>query len=176
MGRLRVWLIVALCGFTYSAGAEDAAAVLTAFGLVGTWSIDCSKPKPLAFTYEIPSVGAPTVTTVDETGEVVEVLRINQAIRVTEEKIKVVSVVEVPGTQSLKKVFITKVGEQWESVIEKAVSKLKFLLMQREDGRKVFVRDGFMYAPPTSAMRDEEEPESWVNTGVAVRLVEKCRN
>lgn len=174
MSRFRIWLIVALCGLNYSAAAEDAAAVLKAFGLVGTWSIDCS--KLLAFTYEIPSFGAPTVKTVDETGELVEVLRINQATRVAEEKIKLVNVVELPGTKSLKKAFITKVGEQWESVLEKAGSKLKLLLIQRMDGRKVFVRDGFRYAPPTSAMRDEEEPASWVNTGVAAPLVEKCLN
>ncbi|MBR0910938.1 hypothetical protein [Bradyrhizobium japonicum] len=98
-------LIVACLIVGRTAAAESAAEVIRAFGLTGTWSVDCKRDPYQAcennrcgarLTYIAPSSGAPTIRNVIGTfssGQVrTFVSTIHSATRVADDKIKIVSV------------------------------------------------------------------------------------
>ena len=110
--RLGVGLIVACLSGGQAIGAESAAQAIKAFGLVGSWSIDCSKAPTATCTresgcdarttHELPPSGPPMIknvvgTLVPGAGKSFETV-IESASLIADDKIKIVSVSrECPG-------------------------------------------------------------------------------
>src|ERR1700692_595432 len=86
-----------LSAFSFGASAETAAEAMRNFGLLGTWSRDCAKdvnhtefPR---ITYDAPVLAPPTIElTISLSNEVKKtyISQIKNAVRATEEKIKII--------------------------------------------------------------------------------------
>lgn len=182
-------LIVAWLSAGQAIGAESAADAIEAFGLVGVWSIDCSK-APIATcdpksgcgartTYEMPPSRVPMIknvvgTLIPGVGKSFETI-IETATRIADDKLRITSVqVGVPG-EVIKLAWFRQPGERWETVFVKAGSKYRVYSAQSEDGRKISARDGFMYAPPPDTKYDAI-PTNWVRMEKETPLFERCPN
>jgi hypothetical protein len=84
---------VGLLAFGSPAFAESTVKALDAFGLIGTWSEDCAK-NGVRGTFAAPLLGAPTFTFSgsDGTYSMLMQFEIKTVTRITEEKIKIVMV------------------------------------------------------------------------------------
>ena len=157
--RVVAVMIVIIAVLIEPAGAESVKDVIKVFGLVGTWSPDCSK-DPLKetgtrSTYEIPMFGSATLSTINriESGMTIRTKsEIQEAVRITEDKIKLINKsVEVtfseggpPDANNFKPLQI---------VIEKVGQKTHVIDSRRTDGSQTFIENGiFMkqYALPLS--------------------------
>src|SRR5437870_3751869 len=100
---MRGWALFFACLFAgQAAGAESATEALTAFGLLGSWSLDCSKPitcdqKSCSFRniYEVLPSGQPMSrivvgATAPGPAKTVE-SEIHTATRIADDKIKILS-------------------------------------------------------------------------------------
>jgi len=187
MKGLRLGLILACFSAGQAIGADNAADTIKAFGLIGVWSTDCSR-EPVATcnptsgcgnrtTYEITPSGAPTIknvvgTTVPGVGKNFETT-IESATRIGDDKIKIISIMlGVPGEIN-KLAWLRQPGERWETVLRKEGGKYWFVSTQTEDGKKVIVKDGFMYRPPPGTKPDEI-PSKWERSDKQYPVFEKC--
>ena len=191
---LRIATIVFLMSITSGAAlAENAGAMMREFGLVGTWSIDCSvdmrsdlcKHSSVLWSVESslrhilgmlqrrwitpPHSGLKSNT---------KTIQISSAERITNEKIKLTYTVTSARNVSGKSVYVWPMdGEIWEVVYEKIGDKMRAWLSQRADGGKVLVRNGHPTVvggnwnpeKPGPVMVWNEKPEN-------VPLLERCTN
>jgi len=166
--------------------AESASEAIKAFGLVGTWSMTCDRDPvkgcdlsgrvvpvcPARFTFDAPSPGEPKreglfATPAGPPRRIVTPL--TSAVRLTNDKIRLTWVQNgiLPGALPAA----AQNGEVWEIVYEKQGARLKVLELERQDGQKIVVKDGFQYRP---AGGWKEFPTTWENTGQVAPLNEKC--
>jgi hypothetical protein len=187
MSRLGVALIVAWLSAGQAVGAESAAEAIKAFGLVGTWSIDCSRAPTATCnretgcgartTYEVPPSGPPMIknvvgTTVAGLGKSFETV-IEAATLIADDQIRIVSVQQgVPGEVS-KLAWLRQPGEHWQTVLVKVGSKYRILSAQSEEAKKISARDGFMYTAPSDT-KWNEIPTNWVRGEKQTPAFEKC--
>jgi hypothetical protein len=114
MRELGLGLIIAWLASSQALGAESAADAIKAFGLIGTWSVDCTRDVRAACdrstgcgarsTYEVSPSGQPVIKTMIGTlvagqPRTVEIT-IEQATRIADDKIAITS---IQGTQSAAK-------------------------------------------------------------------------
>ncbi len=179
-------MIVACLFVGQAVGAESTAEAIKAFGLVGIWSVDCSK-APMATcdksgcgartTYEVPPSGPPMIknvvgTLVPDVGKRFET-KIESATRIDDDKIKIMSIQQgVPGEIS-KLIWWRQPRELWETVLVKAGSRFRTYSAQREDGKKISAKDGFIVMPPAGTKFDEM-PTNWVLGDKETPLFERC--
>src|SRR4051794_21255261 len=126
-----------------SALGESTADAMRSFGLIGTWSADCSvdynracitKDECLAarFTFSVPVFGRPTREIVAPTigGKPFRnSIEIKEANRITEDKIRIVTI----SSQELQghAQYVSPVkGEEWETVYMRNGNKLKLWTAQ----------------------------------------------
>jgi len=182
-------LLVACLAAGQALAAESAADAIKAFGLIGIWSIDCSR-DPIATcdpragcgsrtTYEITPSGAAMIknvvgTIVPGVGKTFET-RIESATLIGDDKIKMTSIMlGVPG-ETNKLAWLRQPGERWETVLLKVGGKYRGVSNQTEDGRKILAKDGFIYRPPLGTKPDEI-PSNWDRSDKQVPAFEKCAN
>jgi hypothetical protein len=168
--------------------AESAGEAIKAFGLIGSWSIDCSKPPTQACTPET-GCGARTIFEVSPTGSAkvrtlagsflpgrgmrsVESI-VESAERIGDDRIRIVSVQQgVPGQFSTA-MWIRQAGERWETVLLKVDTKYRWFSHQQQDGAKIAAKDGFEVRPPPGTKHDEL-PTNWVVSDRPTPLFERC--
>lgn len=171
-----------------AAAAESAAEAIRAFGLTGTWSVDCKRDPYQAcennrcgarLTYIAPSSGAPTIRNVIGTfspGQVrTFISTIHSATRVADDKLKIVSVQDPPPTTTL--VWWRQPGEAWEIVLLKVGDRYRTFSAHRDDGKKIEVEEGFEVRPPPPlppAKAYDTMPTQWIRTDRQMPLFEKC--
>jgi hypothetical protein len=148
---------------------ETAAAAFQAFGLIGTWSPDCS--GPFRTIYAAPAGGSPTVRVIQH-GQEIASSEIREILDRSGDRIKWTSVIK---TWSLpdrpEERWMPQPGEVWETGLAKFGAKIRPVHSQRQDGGKISVKDGFIYTG--------EAPQGggavvWQNTGQATVPLEKC--
>ena len=181
--------LIAACIFAGPAIAEESAAdAMKAFGMVGSWSVDCSK-TPMATctktgcgsrtTYMVPSSGSPRIKneagTLDPMHGIVFYTTIHSAIRIADDKIKIVSTWDNPSGNTV--MWWRQPGEVWEIVWLKVGDKFRTFSAHREDGKKILAEAGFEVRPPPpppSSKMYETLPTSWERMKQETPLFEKC--
>jgi len=188
MRGVTLGIIVACLIGGRAAAAESAAEAIRAFGLIGTWSVDCKRDPYQAcennrcgarLTYIAPSSGAPTIRNVIGTfspGQVrTFVSTIHSATRVADDKLKIVSVQDPPPATTVA--WWRQPGEVWEIVLLKVGDKYRTFSAHRDDLKKIEVEEGFEVRPPPPtppATAYNMVPTQWVRTQRQMPLFEKC--
>jgi hypothetical protein len=144
-GRMKmVWITACLTGLLActSAHSESTKDALQEFGLLGTWSDDCSKDLTREAgqreTYAAPIIGAPTVVmkTGDSKGVAAETMEISRAVRITDDKIEMT--------------FDGDLMKGARMVYQKVGSKIRLLKTYAVPGAtQVLVKDGMIGNLPT---------------------------
>ena len=180
---MKGWALLFACLFAgQAAGAESTTEAMAAFGLFGSWSLDCSKPITCdqkicgsRNIYEVLPSGQPMSRFVIGSiapglGGTIE-SDIEAATRVADDKIKIISTqLQSPG-QSLP--WWRQAGERWELVLIKSGNKYRTFSAKREDGKKIATEEGFVVKPPSNTSFDQL-PTSWLRTTNQTRWFEKC--
>jgi hypothetical protein len=187
MREFALGLLLIGLGMGHAFGAETAGEAVANFGLIGSWSIDCSKaPQQTCVAsvgcgartiYEVPLPGPPKMRNLLGTltpGQGISFeTTIESAERIADDRLKIVSVQQgVPG-QFSKVVWLRQPGERWETVLLKVGEKYKWLSHQRLDGAKIQAKDGFEVRPLAGTGYDRM-PASWVTSDKPTPLFERC--
>ena len=189
MRALGVGLTVAACFVAGPAvGGEGMAEAITAFGLVGTWSVDCRK-EPMQgcdanacgsrTTYTVPPSGPPTIRNIIGTREegqaIVFLTTIHSAERIADDKIRIVSTQDTPSGTTVS--WWRQPGEVWETVLFKVGEKFRTFSAHRADGKKISAEHGFEVRPPPPpppATMYDALPTRWDRMQKGTPLFEKC--
>jgi hypothetical protein len=182
---LRLGLMVACLAAGQALGAESAADAIKAFGLIGTWSVDCAR-DPLAacdrttgcgfrVTYLLSPSGQPMIRSVvgtlvagqTRTGE----LTIETARRITDDRLAVTSIQRTESGATLA--WVRQPGEIWDAVLLKEGDKYRVFMAQRDDGLKISVEDGFEVRVPPGT-RADALPDHWVRSDKATSWFSRC--
>lgn len=183
---MRGWALLFACLFSgQTAGAESATEAMTAFGLLGSWSLDCSKSITCdekicgsRNIYEVLPSGQPmsrfvTGSSASGPGKTVE-SDIEAATRIADDKIKIISTqLQSSGVFGVTLSWARQPGERWEFVLIKSGNKFRFFSAKREDGKKIAAEDGFGVRPPPNTKLDQL-PTSWIRTTQETPWLEKC--
>jgi hypothetical protein len=186
MRRLGLGLIVACLLAGQAAAEESAAEAIRAFGLVGTWSVDCLKLPMQACDktgcgartiYVVPPSGPPTITnmigTPDPAHGIIFYSTIHSATRIADDKIKIMSMQETPSGTTV--VWWRQPGEVWETVLLKVGDKFRTFSAHRDDGKKISAEEGFeVRPPPPPGKMYDTLPTNWVRMEKETPLFEKC--
>jgi len=182
-------LLLGLVASATPAAAETAAGAMETFGLVGTWSIDCSVDvmKPCAtvtrcfarLVFATPLVGAPTHEIIGPTYpnglSLKSITKIESAIQVTDDKIKITESGTIdpkaPGASRLP-----IIGEQWDYVFVRVGGHLRLWSAQRIDGMKIRALNGYYYVPESNWRPEDGSVKGWQPTTQETEDFEKCLN
>jgi hypothetical protein len=195
-----ILFILLVMGTCSHASAESTAQAMQAFGLIGTWSLDCAK-DPLKGgvrdTYAVSILGTATASEIGSfhTGSDVpssyvffkEETEIKQAIRVTEEKIKLIQIhtswANVKDNASTPPIYTTlenlrlQVGtREIERIIMKKDGKIQTIESHSVDDKIILVRNTEIYRPQID---DKTGNADWTKTrgiGTVVKAWERCLN
>jgi hypothetical protein len=182
-------LIIAWLGAVEAPGAESAADAIKAFGLIGTWSVDCTRDVRAAcdrttgcgarVTYLVSPSGQPMISNIVGTRvagqpRTVETT-IEQATRIADDKLAITSIQRTDSGVTV--MWWRQPGEVWEIVLLKVGDKFRTFSAHREDGKKVSAEAGFEVRPPPppppSKMYDTL-PTIWGRTAQETPLFERC--
>src|SRR6266436_4009810 len=148
----RAWTLPAVLAITLAsalpAPAETTAAAMTAFGLTGTWSDDCTKDPAkdgARLTYSPPGIGTPSYRFVlfDKDGNKITVSSdILSAARLPQGKLKTVTVKTGTNGNALQP------GERVpiETIIVKIGPKIQSVQSRQVNGGRRFIVDGQIVA------------------------------
>ena len=182
-------LLVACLFAGQAVGEESAGEAITASGLLGTWSTDCSR-DPIATCerdkgcgnrtiYQAPPPSGPPViknivgTVAPGVGKSYESI-VESAVRIAADKIKIISIMQGAPGDINKLAWLRQPGDRWETVLTKdGNDKFRFVSSQSEDGRKIAARDGLVYLPPPGTKPDEI-PANWERSDRAYPTFERC--
>jgi hypothetical protein len=134
-----------------SSYAESTSSAMKTFGLVGTWSRDCSLTRDvLRTTWAVPMLfgGFPTMTynyMTKDGDAITQISEIEEALRMTEDKIKLKIVVGKRAGPQPPGRWLPEEGEKWEAVLFKLSGKYRVLSGSTADGKKLSAKDGFVY-------------------------------
>jgi hypothetical protein len=185
MRIMLVALIAMLMSSAAHAGASDK--VMEDFGLIGTWSPDCSReitekcdlergcPYRITFATHMLSAPSRSVQMGSINGVVTRTGPIDTAVRLSDDKLKLTYI--VPGSPPKPGERVAKwaplPSDDWMVVFVKAGSKIRLVESRSIDGRKLALRDGFIYQPKFGQDPDGI-PSEWVNSGREQPNWEKC--
>ena len=167
-------LLVLTCSTLFNgAQAESTGAALRTFGIVGTWSSDCTQLRGLSrSTWDVPMlIGAPTVQVVYTTKEgetMTEISTIQEAARVTDDKIRIISAIGKRSGAQAPKWWLREEGDTWESILLKVGQRYRVLLSASTDAKKILVKGGIVFK--------KLEDGTFENTNQPTKLLEKCLN
>jgi hypothetical protein len=133
-----------------SSRAESTSSATGTFGLVGTWSPDCSLTRGvLRTTWAVPMLfGFPTVRTdyTTKDGDTIsQISEIEGALRVTEDKIKLNIVIGRRAGPQPPVPWLPEEGDKWVSILFKLSGRYRVLSSGTADGKKISAKDGFVY-------------------------------
>jgi hypothetical protein len=178
-------LIFAWLAASQALGAESATDAIKAFGLIGTWSVDCTRDVRAAcdkttgcgarVTYLVSPSGQPMISNIVGTfvagqPRTVETT-IEQASRIADDKIAITSIQRTASGVTLA--WCRQPGEIWQIVLVKAGDKYRTYLAQREDGKKIAAENGFEVRPPPGTPYDGM-PDRWVRSDKATPWFARC--
>ena len=191
MGRSQIVLLASL--IATPALAESTRAAMQEFGIVGTWSVDCSvnvmkscaatKRCVGRITISAPLLGTAKNDAVVPTpsdnplGRSTEIV---SASRVTSDKLRVAYKInqiingkfqEIKGRSAF---LIPTDGEEWESVYVKKGDKLQVWSSQRTDSGKISIQNGEQMMPVASWSEDQGPVKQWQSSGQSIPLLERC--
>ena len=174
------WALLSACLLAaQAAGVASAAETITAFGLVGSWSFDCSKPIATCdkngcgsrMIFEVSPSGRPLnrfVVGVTASGQSRTTdYDIHVATRIAADKIKIISTQRQP---SVTLPWMRQAGERWETVLVKSGDKFRIFSARREDGQKVSVEEGFSVRPE----KPDQVPTNWIRSAQETPWFQKC--
>ncbi len=147
--------------------AESAAAALQAFGLVGTWSPDCSGGFRTIY-----AGGDPPTVRLTQNGREYASSEIREILARSGDRIRWSSVIKswfLP--EHREDTWMPQPGEIWETGLVKFDGKIRPIDSRRQDGGKIQVKDGFIYTGETPAAGGAVV---WQNTGRATLPLERC--
>lgn len=166
-----VWIGVALGGIILVVGylsffpTNTTKQTLEGFGLIGTWSFDCAGKART--TFAAPMFGSPTGISTNG-GDETTVAEIRSATMLTQDKLKIITLTTKVPNGSKNKPSVRQEGEIWQAVYERFGKKARLVDVEREDGKKVIVKGGFLYETP-----EGKEPTKTANFAL---FLERCLN
>lgn len=178
-------MIFAWLAASQALGAESATDAIKAFGLIGTWSVDCTRDVRAAcdkttgcgarVTYLVSPSGQPMISNIVGTfvagqPRTVETT-IEQASRIADDKIAITSIQRTASGVTLA--WYRQPGEIRQIVLVKAGDKYRTYLAQREDGKKIAAENGFEVRPPPGTPYDGM-PDRWVRSDKATPWFARC--
>jgi len=185
MRQLGLGLMVAWLAAGPALGADGTADAIKAFGLIGTWSVDCAR-DPLAacdrttgcglrVTYLLSPSGQPMIRSVvstlvagqTRTGE----LTIETAKRITDDRLAITSIQRTESGATLA--WVRQPGEVWDAVLVKDGDKYRVFMSQRDDGTKIAAEDGFEVRPPPGTPANAL-PDHWVRSDKPTLWFSRC--
>lgn len=145
MIALRPVIGLALCLIVGSALSESTAEAVRTFGLIGTWSIDCARDRDvIRTTFSATSFGAPKRTEVHlaTDGSVMRTVEyeVRSAVRVTEDKIKLLS---IAISSKNARGGTLPLPDSQEAVYEKSGNKIRVLDNRVPNGNVIYAQSGF---------------------------------
>jgi len=155
---MTIRIVLSLLAFLIatSASAETTKDAIKEFGLVGSWSEDCSmniaKDPGLRYTFETPFFGTPKLVLTGRDGKGVSVttMQILEAIRVTEDKIRIVSDIIDVKLSSGEKPDASNFIKGMEVVYRMEALKIRLFETRPLAGAtQVIIRNGMMGNMPT---------------------------
>jgi hypothetical protein len=180
MRKLGCGLLLAGLLAGQSARADSTLDTMKAFGLIGTWSLDCAKPMA---TCDKTGCGSRNIYGASPSGQIVSQFvmgsaapgqtrtiqtEIQGAIKIADDKIKLISTQQYPYGTPLPTSRLP--GERWETVLIKSGDKLRTLTAQREDGQKITIEDGFV----VRAENPYQLPTKWIRTTIQTGWFARC--
>jgi hypothetical protein len=189
MNATRSGLLLGLLAVASPAAAETSAAAMRAFGLIGTWSVDCATDmtQPCVdidrcfprLTFTVPLRGNPVREVLSPTAEAGKVFRgaaeIESAALIADDKIRITTTDSVrpvgPDTPTSR-----TSDETWETVYRKSGDTLRVWSAQRTDGTKIGVRDGFRYEQDGDWKPADGPAKQWHRTDEQTATLQKCRD
>jgi hypothetical protein len=186
MKGLGLGLTIAWLAAGPALGAESAADAIKAFGLIGTWSIDCSRGVEEACntttgcgartTYEVSPTGQPMISNIVATlvaghPRIFETT-IEQATRIGDDKIAITSIQRTDS--GVRLMWWRQPGETWQIVLMKVGDKIRTYQARRDDGKKISVEDGFEVRVPPGTHYYDALPDRWVRSDKETPLFERC--
>jgi hypothetical protein len=173
-----------------TAFADEPGKIVAGFGLLGTWSSECSRALtdpcskerfcPSRVTFAVPADGKPTInSTVGglPNGKTIDVSRIIEtASLIGGDKIKFSFVVigDPAVIPPMQKSLGMVPGKHWLEVILKTGDKFRTFSLRRDDGKKILDEDGYANKP-TALPTPGELPAGWVKARETEPLA-KCAN
>jgi hypothetical protein len=165
------------------AAAEGAADAIAAFGLIGSWSVDCGKTPMQTCdksgcggrtTYVVPPSGPPlirnTIGTLNPAQGITYHTTINSALS-EGGRLKIISTQETPSGTRL--VWWRQPGERWEIILLKEGNRYRTYSARSEDGKKISAEAGFQVMPPPDTKWDAM-PTNWVRSDKPTPWFERC--
>ncbi|HEV2303429.1 MAG TPA: hypothetical protein VGR91_17830 [Stellaceae bacterium] len=170
----------------FSVGAGTPSEILRAFGLVGTWSPDCTKEISKGgqrVTYIVGDVGEPTM--VETYGAIIGSksiiiqlrLAIQEAARTKDEKIKLIDLLIAAKVNGIKQQSKDPDFVQNVVTISKKGSKIRTIDSRKIDNSAVFVEDGIEFK---MIPKDIHRPivdwhnQQWVKGIIETPPMQKC--
>jgi hypothetical protein len=99
---------------------------------------------------------------------------VHWAVRIADDKIKLISTQQEGAGVNL--VWWRQPGERWEVVLVKVgPKKYRTYSAQREDGKKIAAKDGFVVMPPSDTKFDQM-PTDWIRGDKETPVFENCTN
>lgn len=162
-GRAIAWILIWLFGSWCSAQAESTNDVMKAFGLVGTWSDDCSKDvtkEPgMRFTYEVPPSGPPTAKVIARINSQLVIERtfgIEDAVRVAPDEIQLI---EKPlATKVSVGLLDPSINDRTQRIVLRNIGGNKHIVVDSRtvDGSHVWIENGRSLIDHTPARPSEQ--------------------
>jgi hypothetical protein len=151
--------------------ALDATEAMRAFGLVGSWSVDCSTDmsRPCEdlnrcyprLTFTLPLQDRPTQEVVSPTSAQGMVYRsameIGSAAQISADKIQITATATKPIADATGGAPQAP-GQTWETVYQKSGTNLRVWSAMEVGGTKVAVRDGYRVDPASGQPSDQATP------------------
>jgi hypothetical protein len=178
LGSIVACVILVCLSGGRAVGEESTVQAITSFGLIGSWSVDCSK-EPTATcslekgcgartTYEVSPSGSPVMKYT--VGEIAGQPRtsefsIEQATPIADDRIRMV-LIQRTGRGS---VFPWR----WEVVMLKEGNKFRTYSANREDRKRIAAEDGFAVTASPGTKSDEPSTQ-WVRSDKPTPWLEKC--
>jgi hypothetical protein len=177
----RAGLLLGLLAAASPSVAETSSDSMRAFGLIGSWSEDCSTDmtRPCAdvercfprLTFILPLEGNPSEEVMSPSavsGLVYKsAIAIDSAAQLPGGKIKIATTAAVDPSDPVTTPQ-TK-GETWETVYQKTGTSLRVWSAQNANGSKIAVRDGYRYEPASDG-------KQWRQTNQQTPALDKCLN
>jgi hypothetical protein len=184
----RLGLLLGLLAAASPAAAETTSDAMLAFGLVGSWSADCSTDmtRPCVdidrcyprLTFIVPLQGAPAEEVMSPSAVAGLVYKnkiaIDAVTQLSGDKIQITTTAAIQSGDPAT--TLQARGETWETIYQKNGANLRVWSARQANGAKIAVRDGYRYEPDGDSTSANGQVSQWRRTSEQTAALQKCVN